>query len=93
MRRVIWTDDNGWKHCSLLRDDDPDDMAPYGVPHDPPDLSRLDWEGIQKELHNLLVDRGLCNWEQVVASQNGVTASVLSILKRKVLALYTEDTR
>jgi hypothetical protein len=95
MRRVIWTDNDGWKHCSVIRDSDPDEIAPSGIPHDPPDLSRLDWEGIQKELHNILVDKGLCNWEQVVASQNGVTASILSVMKSKVLKLYSdsEDTR
>lgn len=93
MRRVIWTDNDGVKHCSLLREDDPDHLAPNGVPHDPPDLSRLDWDGIRVELHNLLVDRGLLTWNDVVASQNGVTASILSVMKRKILALYSEDTK
>lgn len=93
MRRVIWTDLKGKKHCSLIRNDDPDHLAPSGIPHDPPDLSRLDWEAIQLELHNLLVDKGICTQDDVVALQNGVTSSILSVLKRRVLTLYrTEDT-
>ena len=93
MRKVIWVDLKGRKHCSLVRDDDPDHLAPSGIPHDPPDLSRLDWEAIELKLHNLLVERGLYTYDDVVALQNGVTSSILSTLKREVIALYkTENT-
>ena len=43
MKRVEWTDENGWKRARLVQDDvlQPVDE---GVPLEPPDLERLDWD-------------------------------------------------
>jgi hypothetical protein len=88
MKNVVWTDGDGYKHVSRLRDRDPDHMAPEGIPLDPPDLSQLDWQEIQRELHNLLVDKELFTWKDVQRSQNGVSSSILSVMKRPIVALY-----
>jgi len=88
MRLVTWTDEDGYRHQSLLRDNDPDTDALYGIPQDPPDLHALDWEGIIREMHNLLLDRGLITWRDVQASHNGVTAVIQTVLKRKMVELY-----
>lgn len=91
MKIVVWTDGGGYKRRSMLRDRDPDQMAPEGIPLDPPDLSQLDWEEIKRELHNALVDKGLSTWGDVQRQQNGVTSSILSVMKRRVVALYRND--
>lgn len=85
---VVWTDENGWKHRSLLRDDDPEYLAPAGIPRDPPDIQRLDWEEIKRLIHNELIERELETWKDVEASQNGLTSSILAVLKRQLVGLY-----
>lgn len=85
---IIWTDEGGLKHRSILRDNDPDHLAPAGVPDDPPDLSRLDWESIRRELHNHLVDRGLISWQDVQDSGNGISNALITVLRRHVVGLY-----
>ncbi len=90
MKIVMWTDDRGYKHRSLLRDSDPDELAPKGIPQDPPDLDELDWEGLKKDLHNALVERGLATWEDVLAQQNGVTSAIKQVFKRPMVYLYRD---
>lgn len=90
MRLVKWTDDAGYNHLSLVRDGDPNDEAQWGVVQDPPDLHQLDWDAIVKEMHNLLVDRGLITWQDVQMSGNGVSAMIQTVLKRKIISLYRE---
>lgn len=88
LKLVTWTDENGYKHQSLLRDNDPDTDAPNGILQDPPDLNALDWEGIKRDIHNLLLDRGLITWRDVQASHNGVTAVIQTVMKRRMAELY-----
>jgi len=88
MKEVIWTDERGFKHRSLLRDNDPDNLGSAGIPLDPPDLFHLDWDGLVRELHNLLVDKKLSTWEDVQRSGNGVSSSIQTVLKRPIIALY-----
>lgn len=88
MRKVLWTDEDGYKHLSLVRDDDPDSAAPSGVSCDPPDLRELDWEALVKALQNRLTDNGLTDWKAVQEQQNGITRAIVSILKPQIVALY-----
>lgn len=91
MRLVFWIDEQGYKHNSYVRDSDPDEMAPLGYLHDPPNLVQLDWEGIQRELHNLLVDRGLITLEDVQRQQRNVQSAIQAVLLRKMIDLYKQD--
>lgn len=88
MKIVEYKDDNGVKHLSLLRNEDLDEMARYGIPNDPPDIFSLDWEEIQKDLHNLLVDKRLITWMDVQASQSGLTSTIVQVLKKRLINLY-----
>lgn len=90
MKLVQWTDDNGYYRLSLLRDKDPDELAPQGVPHEPPDINDLDWERIKREIHNLLVSKRLLNWKDVQRSQNGITNTINATIKRELIMLYRE---
>lgn len=91
MRTVIWTDKGGYKHRSLVRDTDPDSAAHMGVPLDPPDLSQLDWDGVQRDIHNRLVDMGLHDYQDVLVAQTGITSAINSALKRRILELYKQQ--
>ena len=94
MKVVIWVDEDGYKHRAMLRDADDDELAPTaGIPLEaPPDLRHLNWEGLARDLHNLLVERGLVTWDDVVAAQNGVTSAIVTVFKRPIIALYRQDT-
>jgi hypothetical protein len=91
MKVVIWEDERGYKRRSLLRDNDPDHLAKSGVPLDPPDLTALDWEGLMRDLHNALVERGLSSWQDVLDSQTGITSSIISVFKRPIVGLYKQQ--
>jgi hypothetical protein len=90
VRYAEWTDDRGRLRRSLVRDGDPDALAPQGLPRGVPDLGRLDWEAVERDLHNALHRRGLYTWEDVQRAQDGVTGAVLAALRRRVTALYRE---
>jgi hypothetical protein len=92
MRIVKWTDDHGYKHRSLVRDGDPDEMGPQGVLQDPPNLDELDWEGIKRDLHNSLVDIGLISWRNVQEVE-GLRGAILGAMKRRLVQLYREEER
>ncbi len=88
MRKVIVEDRLGWTRAYLVRDEDPDEMAEEGIPLLPPDLNRINFEHVKKNIHNQLVRRGLFTWEDVVKHQNAVTKIVAAVIKREVLMLY-----
>jgi len=92
MRKVAWVDSSGVRHVSIIRDNDPDSMAEYGISCDPPDLASLDWvameesltgkglrfepDKIKATLHDALLARGLASWNDVLKQQTGITAAV-----------------
>lgn len=88
MKLVKWIDDKGYKHLSWIMNGDLDNEAPNGIRADPPLLGRIDWSEVEKEIHNLLVDRGLINWQEVQKQQNGVSNTIITVLKRRIIALY-----
>jgi len=89
MRLVNWTDKHGYKHRSLVRDNDPDEMAPQGILQDPPSLDELPWEDIKRDIHNALVDAGLRSWRDV-QERRGLRGAILSAMKRRLVYLYRE---
>ena len=89
MKVGTWTDKRGYKHRSIIRDSDPDDMASQGILQDPPSLDELDWEGIKMDLHNALVERELYSWRNV-QEKRGLRGAILSCLKRRLVYLYRE---
>jgi len=88
MKLIEWKDANGLYHLSLIRDGDSPNDAPQGLPQDPPDITQLNWREIQKTLHNELVARRLITLEDVTKSQSGLTAAILTAIRRQVFALY-----
>lgn len=90
MRLVQWEDENGLLRSSFVKDNDPDEAAAQGIPHDPPDISRLDWDQIQTDLHNELVKRGLFSWADVQKQQTTLPLAINAVLKQRLMALYRE---
>jgi len=93
MKTVSWTDARGFERRSLLPEDEPDELVRLGVPQDPPDLAGLDWDVIQRELHNELVRRGLFTFDDVQRAQNGLTGAIRATLGKHLVALYRRGRR
>jgi hypothetical protein len=92
MRYVIYTDKNGYKKRSLLRDSDGDELAPYGIPAGPPSLEEIDFEEIKKQVNNLFVENGIFTWDDVQKNQIGLQA-VCTIVKRYVAVAFKESAK
>ena len=87
MKAVIWTDNNGRKRRSLIKDGDTPEMAKYGIPADPPDVRTLDIEAILQEIETLQYQQGLFTWRAALDNPGGMQA-LLSVFKRHLLGLY-----
>lgn len=87
---VIYTDKNGFKRRSLVKDTDDESDGEYGIPHGPPDVRQLDWDRIMREINNNLVSAGLFTWQDMQRSRVGIDVAT-SILKRELIALYREE--
>lgn len=90
MRTVEWTDRSGRKRRSIIRDEDPDSMAEYGLPADPPDIEMIDWERVKIDLHNALYDMNVVTWDDVVRQQTALRSAAISALKNHLVRLYRE---
>ncbi len=87
MRPVVYTDGKGYMHRVLVKDGDDDSMAEYGIPAGPPDIDRLDWNQIKREINNALVKHNLGTWMDVQRSTVGMSV-VMNIIKRHMIMLY-----
>lgn len=88
MRLVEYTDKDGYKHLSYIKDNQSDSEAKNGLPADPPDIKQLDWEGIKRDIHNSLVDQRLINWQAVQRNQNSISGIVNKIVRKAIIGLY-----
>lgn len=86
MKKVVYEDEDGFKKIALIRDTDPDTMAPHGIPCGPPDIRELDWPAIWRDINNLLVDRGLTSLQSL--SAGGLDNSIITPIKRPLIAAY-----
>lgn len=89
---VIYTDKNGFKRRSLVKDTDGESDGEYGIPHGPPDVRLLDWDRIMRDINNNLVSAGLFTWKDLQDSRVGIAVAT-SILKRELINLYREEAR
>ena len=89
MRRVIHTDNDGFRRVVMLRDGDPDSMVRAGIPVRLP-ADDLDWGAIKRDLNNILIDRGLFTLGDVKASNNGLRSAIMYALLRRLSAAYKE---
>lgn len=87
MKIIKWTDDDGWKHRSLIRDDMDESLAYQGLPQDPPSLIELDCEQLLKDLHNLLVDRNLIEMKDIQGNNN-LRNAVEIVFFKPIFELY-----
>lgn len=88
MKLVTWTDDDGLKHQSYIKDHEPDHLASQGISNDPPSLDIIDWDEVKKVIWNRLVDQGIRDWSDIQRHQNAISSIVNSTVKKYIIALY-----
>lgn len=92
MRQQRYTDRSGWRRVALIRDNDPDDAAPLGIPMMTVDINDIDWEAAKREIHNYLIDHQIYEWADVQRAQNAVASAIRVGLQRRIVNLYRADT-
>lgn len=87
MKLVVTEDKRGYLHRYFITDDMKEKDAEKGIPDDPIDLNQLDWDEIQRELHNLLVKRAIISVKDVEAMRH-LSNTILSVLQPRLISLY-----
>ena len=90
MRLIAWTDRDGWKRTSFIKDDQDDDMAPQGIPQSVVPINELDWDAIKRDLHNALINRSLFGYEDIIKQRDSVNGAILSAVRGRLITLYKD---
>lgn len=89
MKLVTFTDSDGYRHKSLVRDGDTDPSI--GLIQSPPDLRQLDWTEIARQIHNKLLERGLLTLKDIQVRNSEFNQVVMSTVVRPIHGLYQEE--
>ncbi len=87
MKRVLYNDETGRVRCVMLRDEDDENYPEVGIPIEPPPIERVVMESAM-EVQNEFVKRGLLTYKDVVLTQDGVSAVLRDILRKKIVEAY-----
>lgn len=87
MKTVIWRDTDGYLHRSLLPNDADVHLAHQGIPADPPNLGKLDFDELRKQLHNRLVEGELFEYGDLQGN-NRLSSIVQTVVQRAISDLY-----
>lgn len=90
MKTLTYTDPQGYKFNSVVRDSDTNPAI--GLLSGPPHLSQIDWPDIGLELHNTLLERGFVDIKSVQIRQTEFNQIILATVGKKIFRLYQEET-
>lgn len=90
MRVVKYIDKKGYLRAAMIKEEDPDSMAKYGIPVEIPDLETLDWDGLKRDMHNALTQAELYTLENVMKSGQAF-APAMTVMKRYLHEIYMMD--
>lgn len=91
MRKVTYTDRQGFKYVALVRDVDPDEAAASGLPLGPPNFNELDMEEVKRDINNILVEQGVLTIKDLPRHPNAITQAVRSALVGRIVVLYKQQ--
>lgn len=89
MKLVTYEDTNGYKHKSLIRDNDTDPSI--GLLQSPPNMELLEWDVIKVTLHNMLLEKGLISLNDIQIRTNEFNQCVLSAVGKPLFRLYQQQ--
>jgi len=87
--KAVTYEENGWLRRSHVLDNMSALDAHKGVPANPPDITQLDWNEIERELNNLLIKRGLIELNDLNGQGiNLLRSAVQVVITNKIILLY-----
>lgn len=87
MRTVVFTDRRGYLRRVLVRDEDGDEMAEFGIPAGTPDVEHeIDWENVIKQINNILVTDNVITLFDLQRT-DGIN-KIATVVKKAVYDLY-----
>lgn len=90
MKVVLYEDESGKLHRTILRDSDPDDLADEGIPLDPPKIEDI-LDEAKIELHNELVRRGLFDVKSINDKSGALSSAVNKCITNKIVKRYLQE--
>ena len=90
MKRISWTDEDGFNRAVLLPQSAPDEYVHLGIPSEPPNVALIDWVEIKRDLHNALMNENILTWRDVQNGQNRISAICRRVLIKRVINLYKQ---
>ena len=90
MKIVIYKDNDGRLHRSLIRDTDPESTAPEGLPLDPPMIDDI-LEEAKICLHNELVVRNICDLSTLRKDMSALSSAVKKCITKNIVNRYHES--
>lgn len=90
MKTIIYEDTHGKLHRTILRDNDPDDLADEGIPLDPPMIEDI-LDEAKIELHNELVKRGLFDVKSINEHSGALSSAVNKCVTNKIVQRYLQE--
>jgi len=92
MKSIIYEGSDGKLHRSLIKNDDPDNLAPEGLPLDPPMIEDI-LESAKIELHNELVKKELIDTQSLNLKKGALESAVNRVITRKIIMRYLESNK
>lgn len=89
MRLVEYRDKDGYKKLVWLKEGN-DDIS-LGIPQDIPNVKALDWNVIEKQLHENLLEHNFFTLDDVQSRHSEFINCILSTIKKPIFRLYQED--
>lgn len=90
MKYIMHEDEDGFQRRVIIKDDDTEAQAEYGIDAGPPDVRRIDWNLALKEINNVLASTETFSWDDVNKSDLGIQ-SATNIFRRALLGLYRQE--
>ena len=91
MRLVQYEDEDGKLFQSWITENMSLSEAEKGLPHNPPDLSRLDCDAVWREINNLLIKQSIITLKDVGDNNNVLSNTILGAILPKLIELYKEQ--
>ena len=85
-----YQDEFGYNRKRAIKNEMLDTDAHFGVPIEPPDLSLIDWNAVEMEIHNLLMKRGVIELK-THTDLDLVRAAITKVVHPKIVALYKQQ--
>lgn len=91
MRLVRYENEDGFLRQGFIKENMPASDADKGIEYNPPDLNRIDWDAVKREINNDLIKVDLITLKDVAKVNSPLSNIILSAIRPKLIQLYKEQ--